>query len=144
MPSLPMSKRIARLTEELIAEGVHLNVEVTPPRPDLDMRVTLLTNKHDPEESIHIIELDHEIIVQFGHNLRMELESIESDMRELESLLRAILFHGYTEEVWIRGNHVIHSKSVINYNGHFRKMSTRTLGGKWNSKKVTVIHKPWI
>lgn len=144
MSSLPMSTRIDSLIENLVTEIGHIDVEVIPPRPDLDMRITTLRNQANPEDQVHIIELGPEIIVQFGHDLRLELEAKIPDVQKVEALLRALLFQGYTEEVRVRGNHVVQSKSVIEYNNHLHEMATRTLGGKWRSKKRTVIHKPWI
>jgi hypothetical protein len=145
---LKWSGRIDSLIEDLRADMPDLQVDVRPVTAKQPVRIIALRRSSQPPEAVELIEGREELIVLFGVNLRHELgltdeHSTDASLKEAAQLLRAIIFDGYKEHIWVRKNGVVRTEARINYAGEDHKFATSTLTGFLGGRKEVIWHQPW-
>lgn len=137
----PVSDRIDRLVQFLAAEVPQIAVTVEHYGPTL--RITTLTNREEPAEQVHLMEMVGEIQVQFGHGLRDEFEPTGQDLEEAEELVHRLILEGSEESVRVRRGKVVRSEVVLEIAGRPRRTSTRGPLPLWGSARDRIRHEPW-
>jgi hypothetical protein len=145
---LTWSKRIDALIGHLKADFSDLQVSSRQTSTQQPLRIIVLRPSSEALEAVELVEGREELIILFGANLRMELgltdeRSAKASLSEASQILRAIIFDGYEEHVWVRKNGVVRTVARINYAGADHKFATSTLTGFLGGRKETILHRPW-